>query len=69
MAVELVQSMSMGPNIKSLNYTLWYIGMMASIDLSNVIDMKEGTFWVVVNAALAIAPVYFGLYFAIKLKI
>jgi hypothetical protein len=34
--------MAMGPHIKSLNYVLWYAGMMASIDLSNVIDMKEG---------------------------
>jgi hypothetical protein len=52
MGLEFVQSMSLGPSIKSLNYTLWYLGMMCQVDLSNVIDMKEGTFWVLINILL-----------------
>jgi hypothetical protein len=57
--------MSMGPSIKSLNYSLWYVGMLCQIDLSNVIDMKEGTFWIVVNVLLSIAPIYIALFIVI----
>jgi hypothetical protein len=69
MVLEFVQSMSMGPSIKSLNYTLWYLGMMCQVDLSNVIDMKEGTFWILINVLLGIAPVYFGLFIVIRFNL
>jgi hypothetical protein len=28
MVIEFIQTMSMGPDIKTLNYTFWYVGMM-----------------------------------------
>jgi hypothetical protein len=69
MIIELIQTMSMGPSVKSLNYTLWTVGMMFQIDLSSVIDMKEGTFWILINILLAIAPIYFLLLLVIQLNL
>jgi hypothetical protein len=40
MIIEFVQTMAMGPTIRSLNHTIWAIGMMCTVDLSNLIDMK-----------------------------
>jgi hypothetical protein len=61
--------MSMGPDIKSLNRTLWYAGMMCQVDLSNVIDMRDGTFWIFIDVLLGIAPVYFGLFVVVQLNL
>jgi hypothetical protein len=69
MAIEFIQTMAMGPSIKSLNYVLWTIGMMCQVDLSNVVDMKEGTFLIVIDVVLAITPVYFFLFSALALNL
>jgi hypothetical protein len=52
MVIEFIQTMAMGPTIQSLNYTIWAIGMMCTVDLSNLIDMKQGMFWNFVDAFL-----------------
>jgi hypothetical protein len=43
--------------------------MTFQIDLSQVIDMKEGTFWILINILLAIAPVDFLLFLVIQLNL
>jgi hypothetical protein len=56
MAIEFIQATAMGPSIKTLLNILYIVGMALSMDLSDVLDLKNGVFWVVVD-------VFFGLVF------
>ena len=69
MCIEFVQTMSMGPSIKSLNHTLWTLGMMCAVDLSDLIDMKNGAYWHMVQLFLCLAFLYFALFAMVRLKL
>jgi hypothetical protein len=59
---DSVQFMAMGPAIGSWAYAFQMIGNAASINLENVIDLKNGVFWFVLIVCLAACFVMFIFY-------
>jgi hypothetical protein len=69
MIIEFVQVSAMGPNIKSLSYSLYVVGMALNVDLSDLLDLKNGVFWFIVNAFLGLVGLYIILFTLNQLKI
>jgi hypothetical protein len=69
MIIEFVQVSAMGPSIKSLSYSLYVVGMAMNVDLSDLLDLKNGVFWFVVNAFLGLVFLYILLFALNHLKV
>jgi hypothetical protein len=62
MVVEFIQVTAMGPSVQSLNYTIWAVGMACSVDLSQLIDVTDGAFWILVDCFFGMVTIYFSLF-------
>jgi uncharacterized membrane protein YesL len=57
--IDFCQYVSFGPTFESLNSMLWDLSKMMSVDLSGLIEMSEGIFWIILNCVFAACFVWF----------
>jgi hypothetical protein len=57
--VDFCQYLSFGPKFDSLNSIMFDTSKMISVDLSDVIDLSEGIFWIILNCVFSVCFVWF----------
>jgi hypothetical protein len=57
--IDFCQYLSFGPKFESLNSAIWDLSKGLSIDLSGLIEMSEGVFWIILNCVYSACFVWF----------
>lgn len=56
--VEAVQLATIGPDFKSLSSALMDLAKLFTVDLSNVVDFKNGVYWISLNIAFGVVAAW-----------
>jgi hypothetical protein len=67
--IDFCQYLAMGPRFRSLNAVIWELSSVTSVDLSGLIEMSEGVFWMVLNIVYALCFVWFVVSVLVLLKV